>query len=205
MQAFTDVDTALTGWRYASEQERLQRIAVEAATRAATIATAQLGAGTVDITTCSDGGDDPVQRRRYAGSGPADASAGFAQSIQSIRRGLGGGGSAGGGAVSGVEARDGAGRGGFARGRERGVSGVGQRTLRIHRHGPGRIWQNPAGDHRRRKCGAALAVGDCILPEPACAGGRRIPKPRLRQSQLPRELLMAQGMTCLTHRAAPHL
>jgi NodT family efflux transporter outer membrane factor (OMF) lipoprotein len=51
VQAFTDVDTALTAWRYASEQERLQRIAVEAATRAATIATAQLGAGTVDITT----------------------------------------------------------------------------------------------------------------------------------------------------------
>jgi NodT family efflux transporter outer membrane factor (OMF) lipoprotein len=51
VQAFTDVDTALTAWRYASEQERLQRIAVEAATRAASIATAQLGAGTVDITT----------------------------------------------------------------------------------------------------------------------------------------------------------
>jgi multidrug efflux system outer membrane protein len=51
VQAFTDVDTALTAWRYASEQERLQRIAVEAATRAATIARAQLGAGTVDITT----------------------------------------------------------------------------------------------------------------------------------------------------------
>ena len=51
MQAVTDVDTALTAWRYASEQERQQRIAVEAATRAATIARAQLGAGTVDITT----------------------------------------------------------------------------------------------------------------------------------------------------------
>jgi multidrug efflux system outer membrane protein len=51
VQAFTDVDTALTAWRYASEQERLQRIAVEAATRAATIARAQLSAGTVDITT----------------------------------------------------------------------------------------------------------------------------------------------------------
>ena len=51
VQAFTDVDTALTAWRYASEQERLQRIAVEVATRAADIARAQLGAGTVDITT----------------------------------------------------------------------------------------------------------------------------------------------------------
>jgi NodT family efflux transporter outer membrane factor (OMF) lipoprotein len=51
VQAFTDVDTALTAWQYATEQERLQRIAVEAATRAATIARAQLVAGTVDITT----------------------------------------------------------------------------------------------------------------------------------------------------------
>jgi multidrug efflux system outer membrane protein len=51
VQAFTDVDTALTAWRYATEQERLQRIAVEIAGRAATIARAQMGAGTVDITT----------------------------------------------------------------------------------------------------------------------------------------------------------
>ena len=51
VQAFTDVDTALTAWRYASEQERLQRIAVDTARRAATIARAQMGAGTVDITT----------------------------------------------------------------------------------------------------------------------------------------------------------
>jgi NodT family efflux transporter outer membrane factor (OMF) lipoprotein len=51
VQAFTDVDTALTAWRYASEQERLQRVAVETARRAATIARAQMGAGTVDITT----------------------------------------------------------------------------------------------------------------------------------------------------------
>jgi NodT family efflux transporter outer membrane factor (OMF) lipoprotein len=51
VQAFTDVDTALIAWRYASEQERLQRIAVDTARRAATIARAQMGAGTVDITT----------------------------------------------------------------------------------------------------------------------------------------------------------
>ncbi|MFL5254300.1 MAG: efflux transporter outer membrane subunit [Rhodopila sp.] len=51
VQAFTDVDTALTAWRYATEQERLQRDAVEKATRAADIARAQLAAGTVDITT----------------------------------------------------------------------------------------------------------------------------------------------------------
>jgi multidrug efflux system outer membrane protein len=51
VQAFTDVDTALTAWRYATEQENLQRIAVETASRAATIARAQVEAGTVDITT----------------------------------------------------------------------------------------------------------------------------------------------------------
>jgi multidrug efflux system outer membrane protein len=51
VQAFTDVDTALTAWRYATEQERLQRDAVEKAARAAEIARAQLAAGTVDITT----------------------------------------------------------------------------------------------------------------------------------------------------------
>ena len=51
VQSFTDVDTALTAWRYTTEQEALQRVAVEAARRAATIARAQLAAGTVDITT----------------------------------------------------------------------------------------------------------------------------------------------------------
>ena len=51
VQAFTDVDTALTAWRFATEQEKLQRVAVETARRAATIARAQMAAGTVDITT----------------------------------------------------------------------------------------------------------------------------------------------------------
>lgn len=51
IQAFTDVDTALTAWRYTTEQERLQQIAVDTARRAATIARAQMAAGTVDITT----------------------------------------------------------------------------------------------------------------------------------------------------------
>ena len=51
IQAFTDVDTALTAWRYATEQERLQRVAVDTARTAATIARAQMAAGTVDITT----------------------------------------------------------------------------------------------------------------------------------------------------------
>jgi multidrug efflux system outer membrane protein len=51
VQAFTDVDTALTEWRYTTEQEKLQRIAVDTARRAADIARAQMVAGTVDITT----------------------------------------------------------------------------------------------------------------------------------------------------------
>ena len=51
VQAFTDVDNALTAWRYATEQEVLQRVAVDTARRAADIARAQMEAGTVDITT----------------------------------------------------------------------------------------------------------------------------------------------------------
>lgn len=51
VQAFTDVDTALTAWRYTTEQEALQQQAVATAQRAADIAKAQLQAGTVDITT----------------------------------------------------------------------------------------------------------------------------------------------------------
>jgi NodT family efflux transporter outer membrane factor (OMF) lipoprotein len=51
LQAFTDVDTALVTVRYAAEQEKLERQAVTIAQRAADIARAQLGAGTVDITT----------------------------------------------------------------------------------------------------------------------------------------------------------
>ena len=51
VQAFTDVDNALTAWRFTTEQEALQQLAVETARRAATIARAQMAAGTVDITT----------------------------------------------------------------------------------------------------------------------------------------------------------
>jgi NodT family efflux transporter outer membrane factor (OMF) lipoprotein len=51
VQAFTDVDNALTAWRYLTEQEVLQRVAVATARRAADIARAQMQAGTVDITT----------------------------------------------------------------------------------------------------------------------------------------------------------
>jgi NodT family efflux transporter outer membrane factor (OMF) lipoprotein len=50
VQAFTDVDDALAAWRYGTEQERLQRIAVETARRAALIAREQMLAGTADIT-----------------------------------------------------------------------------------------------------------------------------------------------------------
>ena len=51
VQAFTDVDTALTAWRFTTEQEALQVVAVAAAQRAADTARAQMAAGTVDITT----------------------------------------------------------------------------------------------------------------------------------------------------------
>jgi NodT family efflux transporter outer membrane factor (OMF) lipoprotein len=51
VQAFTDVENATVALRYATEQERLQRDAVAAATQAATIARAQVAAGTVDLTT----------------------------------------------------------------------------------------------------------------------------------------------------------
>lgn len=51
LQAFTDVDNALTAWRFTTEQEGLGQEAVNRARRAATIARAQMVAGTVDITT----------------------------------------------------------------------------------------------------------------------------------------------------------
>jgi len=51
LQAFTDVENALTAWRFTTEQEALQRRAVATAQRAADIARAQMRAGTVDVTT----------------------------------------------------------------------------------------------------------------------------------------------------------
>lgn len=51
VQAFTDVDNALTAWRYTTQQERLQATAVASARRSAAIARAQMQVGTVDITT----------------------------------------------------------------------------------------------------------------------------------------------------------
>jgi multidrug efflux system outer membrane protein len=51
LQAFTDVESALTAYRYTTEQEGLQTLAVTTARRSADIARAQLAAGTVDVTT----------------------------------------------------------------------------------------------------------------------------------------------------------
>jgi multidrug efflux system outer membrane protein len=51
VQAFTDVENGLIAWRFTTEQEGLQRRAVVAAQQAATIARAQMAAGTVDVTT----------------------------------------------------------------------------------------------------------------------------------------------------------
>lgn len=51
LQAFTDVEQALTGLQLISEQERLERIALSVAQRSADIAAAQLQAGTIDIIT----------------------------------------------------------------------------------------------------------------------------------------------------------
>ncbi len=51
VQAFTDVENALTQYRYATEQEALERDAVAVAQRASDIARAQVLAGTSDIVT----------------------------------------------------------------------------------------------------------------------------------------------------------
>ena len=51
LQSFTDVEAALTGLRYVSEQERLARLTIAVAQRSADIARAQLEAGTIDIIT----------------------------------------------------------------------------------------------------------------------------------------------------------
>ncbi len=51
LQAFTDVEQALTALRYTGEQETLERAAIAVAQRSATIAQAQLLAGTIDIIT----------------------------------------------------------------------------------------------------------------------------------------------------------
>jgi NodT family efflux transporter outer membrane factor (OMF) lipoprotein len=51
VQAFTDVENGLVAYRYATEQERLEAVAVATAQQAADIARAQVEAGTSDIVT----------------------------------------------------------------------------------------------------------------------------------------------------------
>lgn len=51
VQAFTDVENGLVAYRYATEQEALERVAVRTAQRAADIARAQVLAGVSDIVT----------------------------------------------------------------------------------------------------------------------------------------------------------
>jgi NodT family efflux transporter outer membrane factor (OMF) lipoprotein len=51
VQSFTDVENALTAYRFTTEQQALEQRAVDTAQRAADIARAQVAAGTVDITT----------------------------------------------------------------------------------------------------------------------------------------------------------
>jgi NodT family efflux transporter outer membrane factor (OMF) lipoprotein len=49
VQAFTDVDNAMVAYRYATEQEKLERQAVDTAQGAADVARAQLLGGTIDL------------------------------------------------------------------------------------------------------------------------------------------------------------
>ena len=81
VQAFTDVDNALTAWRYTTEQEALQRVAVDTARRAADIARAQMEAGTVDITTVLTAETTLLRRRDHAGAGALGACSGVAESV----------------------------------------------------------------------------------------------------------------------------
>ena len=71
VQAFTDVENALTAYRFATEQETLQRDAVATAQRAADIARAQLLAGISDIVDRPASPKHPVHRPRHPGPGAA--------------------------------------------------------------------------------------------------------------------------------------
>jgi NodT family efflux transporter outer membrane factor (OMF) lipoprotein len=51
VQALTDVEDALVAYKYATQQESLEQVAVNTAQQAADIARAQLAAGTIDIVT----------------------------------------------------------------------------------------------------------------------------------------------------------
>ena len=87
VQSFTDVENALTAWRFTAEQEGLQRRAVATALNAANIAQAQMQAGTVDVTTVLQaettlfGDEDLLVQVRLA----------RAQALLSLYKALGGG------------------------------------------------------------------------------------------------------------------
>ena len=87
LQAFTDVELALTTVRYSAEQERLERQAVTVAQRANDIARAQLAAGTIDITivlntqTTLFSDQDQLEQLRLA----------YFQSVINLYKALGGG------------------------------------------------------------------------------------------------------------------
>ena len=99
VQAFTDVDNALTAWRYTSEQEALQRDAVRTARRAAEIALAQMRAGTADLTavltaqTSSYNAEDTLAQVRLA----------RCQALLNLYKAMGGGWVKGGGRYPGLE------------------------------------------------------------------------------------------------------
>ena len=82
VQAFTDVDTALTAWRYTTEQEKLQRVAVETATARGRHRPGADGGRDRRHHHRADRGDDAVQRRGHAGPGSPRPCAGAAQSVQ---------------------------------------------------------------------------------------------------------------------------
>ena len=88
VQAFTDVENALTAWRFTTEQEALQRQAVATAQRAADIARAQMQAGTVDVTTVLQAETTLFNDAGPARAGAAGALPGAAQPLQGAGRRL---------------------------------------------------------------------------------------------------------------------
>ena len=105
VQAFTDVDTALTAWRYATEQEALQRVAVETGAPGGDDRARADGRRDGGHYHRADRRDDAVQRRGHAGAGSSGACAGAAKSVQGSRRRMGGTGSSGHRSVSRPDAR----------------------------------------------------------------------------------------------------
>ena len=81
VQAFTDVENALTALRYATEQEALERTRWPPRGAPLDIARAQLGAGTVDVTTVLTAEQTLYRRRGHAGAGPAGAVPGAGEPV----------------------------------------------------------------------------------------------------------------------------